>query len=649
MTQSKTIIFIFVAILSYFFSLNIAAEEHGVLSIEELMDMEVTSVSKKPQSITQSAASVFVITREDIRRSGATSVPEALRLAPGINVGRIDASRWAVSIRGNVDRFANKLLVMLDGRTLYTPLFAGVMWETQDLLLEEIERIEVIRGPGSAVWGANAVNGVINIITRHAGDSQGTMLAATAGTEERGILALRHGMAFSEDNFLRLSAKLHRVDESLNLQEASADDGAHSLRLSSRWDTLIHGDQVSLNANYYRGSSQSREAFNLLAPPWKTLGLVKESYDGAAVSGSWQHVGIDGATMKLTGFLDYTHANLPYIEDRRLTVDLEFQRHEARSGRHEWIWGGGYRNVADKVSVFTPTERTVKLYSIFFQDEIELQAERWKLILGGRLEHNDYTGFEFQPNARLLWHPKAGHGVWLSVSHATRTPSRAENDMWLRQATIPAQSAENPFPLPMEIIALGNQDLQSEVMDAFELGYRGQWSQHLSVEWVTFFHQYDQHVDFLWDGSTVNVLADRLQLPWFAQNITGKQQGKGMELSFDWRPVNNWRISSAYSYIDTELEHALHHWSLRVSHKPTPHTELDAWLKHVSTYKGVLPTPAYTTLDLRLAWRPWHNLELSLVGQNLLDKQHPEKESLFSQAEAIQIQRGVYLKSEWRF
>ena len=627
------------------------AENHELPGIEELLEMEVTSVAKKPQSITQSAASVFVVTREDIRRSGATSIPEALRLAPGINVGRIGANRWAVSIRGNADRFANKLLVMLDGRTLYTPLFAGVIWETQDLLLEEIERIEVIRGPGAAVWGANAVNGVINIITRHAGDSRGTMFTATLGSEERGTLGIRRGIALGEDDFLRVSAKLRQLDDSVNLHGDPAADDARNLRLDMRWDGIVEGDPVSLSTNYYRGTSKERETLSELFPPWRITRITAEDYHGAAAIGCWQHSGTHGAENRLNGFVDYTHVDLPYLKEQRVTADVEFQRRAPRRGRHEWIWGGAYRNAADDIAnaPFTPQSRTLQLFSLFAQDEIELTPERWTLTLGGRLEHNDFTGYELQPNARLLWHPGAEHGVWLSASRATRTPSRAESGMRLRQGTLPPGTAENPSSLPVEIVAFGSPDLDSEVFEAFEAGYRGQWSKDFSMEAVGFIHKYDRLVELRSSVFALQVHPDRIVVPLHAQNIVDARWGSGFELSCDWRPVSGWRVGGAYSYLDSDLEHAPHHLSLRFSHNPGSGIEMDFWMKYVSAYQGALPTPAYTTLDLRLAWQPWRDLELALAGQNLLDEHHLEKEVLLSQGEGAQVERGFYLKVEWRF
>lgn len=641
-------------ILLLFFASGLArGDALGVPSIEQLLDLEVTSASRKSQSLTDTAASVFVITREDIRRSGATSVPEALRLAPGVNVARLAANRWAVSIRGNIDRFANKLLVMLDGRTLYTPFFAGVFWEALDPPLDEIERIEVVRGPGASVWGANAVNGVINIITRHAGDSQGGIVSATIGSEERGTLSVRQGMQLGDERFLRLAAKARRVNESADLQGGSANDDAENLRLEGRWDALVAGDRVSISGNLYRGRSGEEQVLPQLDAPWRVLSRFDEHYEGAALVGSWSHTDANGAMTQLTGFIDYTDLELPWVREERLTLDLEMQRREARRGRHDWVWGLGYRRSKDhsegsEIFTLDPDARTLELFSLFVQDEIELVPEHWRLILGGRLEHNDFTGFEPQPNLRLLWHPRPGHSLWTSLSRATRTPSRAENDMRFRADVIPPNTPDNPAPLPLEVVTFGDRSLDSEVLDAVELGYRGEWGNRFALEMVGFVHHYDRFVFPVWDGST-QVLADRILLGQPEANIDEVRRTRGFELAFDWRPAKHWRINTAYSYLHAVEDHAPHQLSARVSHDPAPGVELDLWLKHVAAYQGELEIPAYTTLDLRLGWQAAPEVSLALVGQNLLDAAHPEIETLYLQVAPSQVERSVYLRMDWQF
>jgi len=630
------------------------ADNLGSLSIEELMDLEVTTAAKRRQALADTAAAVFVITREDIRRSGATSVPEALRLAPGVNVARINSSRWAVSIRGNVDRFANKLLVLLDGRTLYTPLFAGVLWETQDILLEEVERIEVIRGPGAALWGANAVNGVINIITRHAGDTQGGMLSVTAGTEERATLAAMGGITLGDENFLRLSAKWREVDESVDAAGNTGDDDVQNLRLGGRWDKTSGPDRLMVSGNYYRGRSGDTLTSPLLEPPWQSTEAIDEDYDGASLLARWEHSLGDGSVLALQGFVDYTHLTLPLVDERRLTADLELEMRHTPMGAHELVWGLGYRRSSDETEGsdqfrLDPTSRDLNYYSLFLRDEIELVPDKWRLTLGGRLEHNDFTGFEFQPNLRLLWRPAPGHSLWTSLARATRTPSRAEDDMRTRIGVIPPNTAANSAPLPLELAILGNRDLDSEVLDAFELGYRGQWSNRLSVELVGFMHRYEHFIYPRREGVPPIVLSDRILLPLPEENVAGKQRANGFEAAADWRPADRVRINAAYSYLDGFGNYVPHHLSLRLSFDPTADTEADLWLKHAAAFEGDLNLPAYTTLDARLGWRPRAGLELSLVGQNLLDERHPEMESLYFDFAPAWIERGVYLKADLQF
>jgi len=631
-----------------------AAADLGQLSIEELMEMEVTTVAKKPQSLTKAAAAVFVITREDIRRSGATSVPEALRLAPGVSVSRLTANRWAVAVRETGDRFNNKLLVMLDGRTLYTPLFAGVIWESQDLNLEEVERIEVIRGPAAAIWGANAVNGVINIVTRHAGDSQGGMLTAIYGTEERGTFSLRQGIQLGEEQFLRLSAKARRLDESADRTGKEASDDARGLRLDGRWDGRFGAHRLTLSGNYFRGDSGDRQTVPLLVPPWRASGDIRGNYDGGALVGAWEHSGPDGATTALHAFLDYSHLAPPFIDEERVTLDLELQRHEVVSGPHDWVWGLGYRCSGDRVEGselldLDPDRRNLELYSLFVQDEIALQPERWFLSLGARLEHNDITDFEWQPNARLRWHPLAGHSLWASLARATRTPSRAEDDMRLRYAVIPPGTLDNPGPLPLEIALLGNRRLASERLDAVELGHRAQWNGDLSSEAALFLHRYRDWVMPRWDGATLEFLGDRIRMPWPETNKEGGIYSRGLEFSLDWRPAPRWRLGAAYAWLDSDLDHSPHRLSLRLSHDLGADSEIDLWLRRASAIEGRMALPGYTTLDLRLAWRPYPDLELALVGQNLLERRHPEMESKYLEFAPTEVQRGLYVKATWWF
>jgi len=628
-----------------------AGELEG-LSIEELMEQEVTTPAKRPQSLANTAAAVSVITQEDIRRSGATSLPEALRLAPGVNVARLNANRWAVSIRGNADRFANKLLVLLDGRTLYTPFFGGVFWETQDILLEEINRIEVIRGPGAAVWGANAVNGVINIITQHAGDSQGERLMATVGTEERATLAAMGGIALAEDNYLRFSAKWRKLDESVDADGHSLDDAVENWRIGGRWDALTEADRFTVSGNYYQGVSGDTFTTPLLEAPWQRTDAIDEDYDGAALLARWERDLGDGAALSVQGFVDYTHLQLPLVEEERVTMDLEVERREAPIGVHELTWGLSYRRSEDEVNNsdqfrLNPSSRTLQYFSLFLQDEIELVPDQWRLTLGGRLEHNDFTGVEFQPSARLWWSPVSGHSLWTSLSRATRSPSRTEDDMRTRIAVIPPGTPANPGPLPVEVVIFGNRDLDSEVVNAFEIGYRGQWDNSLSLEVVGFVNEYNSLV--LPQEAPPIVLDDRIVLPLPEHNLSREERSSGFEIAADWRLANTWRVAAAYSYLDGFGNYVPHHLSLRLSHNPTADTEVDLWLKHAAAFEGALDIPSYTTLDARISWRSHPDLEFTLVGQNLLDESHPEMESLYFNFTPALIERSVYLRAEIEF
>ncbi len=523
------------------------------LSIEELLNIEVTSVSKKPQRLSESASAVFVITQEDIRRSGATSVPELLRMVPGANVSRINANSWAVSIRGFNNQFANKLLVLQDGRALYTPLFAGVIWEVQNPMLEDVERIEVIRGPGAAVWGANAVNGVINIITKHSGDTQGGLAVAGAGTEERAFGAYRQGIALGEDRYLRLYAKAAETDASPRLGGGAGADDGRGLRAGFRSDQAIEAGSLTVLGDVYRVGAGDTFSVTSLAPPYGAVLREDKAFAGAHLLGRWQRTLAGGDTVSLQGYLDHTRMESPQIlEETRNTLDLELQ-HRLRLGTsQDMIWGLGYRHSRDSITggetyQFNPTSARTDLISAFLQDEIGLVPERWRLILGARAEHDERTGFQLQPNARLLWTPETGHSLWAAVSRAVRTPSRTERDARVNFLVLPPVPPSLPAT---QFSMLGNRDLQAEKLLALDLGYRGQLGPRLGLELAAFRYRYEDVIRRT-HGTPV-VEGAHVLVPFVWQNID-KGETWGGEAALDWRLSDTARAALAYSYLDADF------------------------------------------------------------------------------------------------
>ena len=646
-----------------------ASPEAGVseyldLGLEDLMNMTVTSVSRKSQPVSDAAAAVFVITQDDIRRSGVTSIAEALRMAPGLEVARIDANKWAISSRGFNGRFASKMLVLFDGRSVYTPLFSGVFWDRQDTMLEDIDRIEVIRGPGAALWGANAVNGVINIITRQATDTLGTLVTAGGGTQERAFGAARYGHQIGEDAALRLYGKYTNRAGQDDLSGRDAYNGWTALRGGFRLDA----DPDAQNSLTLQGDvSQERlhETYVDLPPALNSLNTTTPVF-GANLLSRWKHTYSDTADLDLQLYYDRTDASLAVVGEQRDTFDLDFQNRFALSARQEVVWGGGYRYSHDRTTPsatlsLTPPNQGTHLFSSFLQDNLALAPDRLHLILGSKLEHNSYTGFELQPNARLIWTPNKQHTVWGAVSRAVRTPSRGEESVSLYQA--------GPAPGVLGHL-IGNDQLQAEELIAYELGYRIEPASGLSADLATFYNRYRKL-------STPGALPTLEPTPFPPQVAVPLPLGNfaraetcGVELAADYKALSWWRLRGSYTFLrimnvetnpgavltNLKGESPQHQAALRSSLDLTRHLELDLWLRYVSglVFKDspsspTLPISGYLTLDTRLAWRPCNGVELSLVGQNLLQKEHQEFLPQQILTQATEVGRSVYGKVDWHF
>jgi len=433
----KTIILLLLFLLSLFLFLPTmcpAAQYQDLteFSIEELMDIKVTSVSKKNQRLSDSAAAIFVITREDIRRSGVTSIPEALRMAPGVNVARIDANKWAINCRGFNSRFSPSLQVLVDGRSVYTPSFSGVYWEVTDLLLEDVDRIEVIRGPGTTIWGSNAVNGVINIITRRTNDTQGGFLQASAGSMERNMAAARYGGTMGKDKFWRIYAKHRAIDEFERVSGENAGDDWQINQAGFRMDAKLSlADNITLQGDLYDGHIHQNLYLYSEAPPYMDEVPVKTDVSGGNIMGRWTKVLSGTSEMSVQMYYDVMHRSEDILNEDRQNFDVEFQHRFGLGFGNDIIWGLRLRHSSDdysgsKVAFMNPVSTNDLLYSAFIQDEISLLEDKIKLTIGSKFEHNDYTGFEIQPSTRLLWTPGEHHRLWAAISQATRIPSRME-------------------------------------------------------------------------------------------------------------------------------------------------------------------------------------------------------------------------------
>src|SRR3982075_1138173 len=465
------------------------------MSVEDLMNVQVTSVSKRSQKLADAAAAIFVITQEDIRRSGARSIPESLRMVPGLQVARIDENKWAISSRGFNGRFANKLLVLIDGRSVYTPLFSGVYWNIQDVMLEDVDRIEVIRGPGATLWGANAVNGVINIITKKAKATQSGVVTAGGGNEERGSVAGRYGDKIGKALSYRLYGKDFNWAPSEYPKGGTAHDGWEAQRGGFRADyTPAGSNSFTLQGDLYHSGYNETLTIPSFAAPYSSTFPNTGAYSGGNILGRWNHATEDSSISLQMYFDNTTLSDNSLFVDHQNLFDIDFQDGFRLGDSQQMVWGLGYRAIIDRndpsfsVSL-QPNQRTLNQFSAFLQDEIRL-VHSLRLMVGSKFEHNAFTGFEFEPNVRLLWTMTPNQSIWTAVSRAVRTPALTEEGLRLTSAVVPPGVPQNPTPFPALVTVYGSRNFQSEDLLAYELGYRVQVTNTLSTDIATFYYRY---------------------------------------------------------------------------------------------------------------------------------------------------------------
>jgi len=623
------------------------------LDIEALMNLEVTSVSKKAEKSSEAAAALYVITAEDIRRSGATTIPDALRLAPGVNVAQVDANKWAVGVRGFTNLLNDKLLVLIDGRSVYTPLFGGVFWDVQDTLLDDVDRIEVIRGPGGTLWGANAVNGVINIITKTAKDTQGGLLTAQGGTQDRGEGAARYGGKLGDDFYYRVYAKYFNRDGEFT-PGREENDGWQMGRTGFRtdWD-MTKRDRLTFQGDYYEGRVGP---FATSASP-----QAEDTVAGGNLLGRFTRTFASDSDISIQSYFDYTYRNDSAFREGRNTYDLDFQHRLPLAGNQELIWGLDYRVSEDDfrgspgVDV-VPASRAVQFYGGFLQDEIRLLDDKLRFTAGTKIEHNDFTGIEYQPSARVSWTPVERQTVWAAVSRAVRTPSRIEHDFF----------TETPNPSTQTISrATGNPDAASEKLVAYEAGYRFKPIDRVFLDLAVFYNDY---TDLSTYGAKQPVFEPGFPgtpvIPILVANHM-KGQVYGCELAADAQLTERWRLRGTYSYLGIDVRPKPGDIDPQTSAKSSPanqfsirslldlpaKSELDLVFRYVDSFRaGALlggdngePIPSYVSLDVHLAHRLSNGVEVSVVGQNLLSDHHKEFRG------GTQVQRAAYGKVAWHF
>ncbi|MBN1141147.1 MAG: TonB-dependent receptor [Deltaproteobacteria bacterium] len=655
------ILWLFLAGLGPLQALAAVPPDYTRLSIEELMEIEITSAAKMPQQLSKAAAAIFVITAADIRRSGVTSIPEVLRMAPGLQVARIDSNRWAISSRGFNDLFANKLLVLIDGRTVYSPLYSGVHWDVQDTLLEDIERIEVIRGPGAALWGANAVNGVINILTKNARDTQGGLVTAGAGTEERGFGGLRYGGSLGEKGHYRVWGNYSNRDDSVFVQDGDGADEWEKVQGGFRFDRQGAKNLLTLQGDAYYAEEGTTITETSLTPPYNEVSNLKAIIKGGNLLGRWNHQFSDKSNLRLQLYYDRSDRDLSFYHNICDTADLDFQLRFPLGERHDVIAGLGYRLIHDDIAttyviVTDPDSRTDQLFSAFVQDTVTLIRDELLLTLGSRFEHNDYSGFEIQPSIRLAWTPTRNFTLWGAASRAVRTPSRIDHDSRVNPFVLP-----NGGGMPTVISRLPNDDLDSEKVYAVEWGLRFIPSPRVAVDLAAFFNIYEDLVTFESLPPFVETSPEpvHLVIPEQKQN-GGDGKTWGFELACDWRPLDWWQLKAAYTFLRMSLDpdggtlssdegnSPRHQISLQSRLDLGEKTTFDLWLRYVDNLPD-LGIHSYFGLDARLGYQVAQNLELAVVGQNLLDGRHQEYAFFQNAGNALEMERGVYGKLTWKF
>lgn len=650
-------------------TLQKGGNEYLDMNLHQLMEITITSVSKKPQPLKDAAAAVFVITQEDIKRSGVTSIANALAMAPGINVARISSSRWSISSRGFPGIRSNKLLVMIDGRIVYSPSHSGTFWELQNTLLEDIDRIEVIRGPGGTLWGANAVNGVINIITSKVDETQGNIARVGIGTEEKFQAAARATAQLGEYTYGRIYGSFYDRDSN-RISYLSPIGGG--LDANDDWQNGQIGFKVNSSDNnseewtvqgdlYKNSGNQIVAPYWIESPPYLTYKYGKTKAEGGNLLGRWQRTFSGNNRLTVQSYFDYSKRDDDYYRDNIQTIDLDVQYEHSLSKRNNMIMGIGIRRVEsdfDPSFQVTLQDQTDMLYSTFLQDEIVIFEDLLWLTLGTKYEQNDYTGNEWQPSGSLLWKPTPEQSVWTSVARAVRTPSIFEH-------TASIVAAVYPTPAGTVVKSLtGNKDFESEIVLAYEAGYRWQIDPKLGIDLSLFYNEYDGLYMLTPSGYDFS----------FTNSADGNSFG--FECVVDWNPTSKLNVTATYAFIEQEFfideivgvdtssntdmlatSSPRHQASLRTSYQLFDQIQLNLWLRYtdsirtrssVALYPNITTLDDYFQLDANIIWTPIDNLEVMLAGQNLLNESQLQylSENLTPPTE---IERGVYLKMTYTF
>ena len=632
-------------------------------SIEELMNIEITAAGRKEQRAADVAAAVFVITNDDIRRSGMTTIPDLLRMAPGVDVAQINSNKWAVSVRGFNGLYANKLLVLVDGRSVYNRLFSGVIWDALDLMLDDIDRIEVIRGPGAATWGANAVNGVINIVTKAAADTQGWLARADGGHVGEQV-AVRYGGALATGHY-RAYAQWTGRSESLIAPGTSADDASHGGTTGFRADWTKGPGAFLLEGAYTQG--QTRAMWPNLDPQTAVSEPIAGAPSGASsghLLGRWTRTRASGATLQIQSFVDFAGRREPVGLYQRRAIDLDTQYHAALGAHQDVVAGAGYRFIDESLDgrggfSLNPVESRASLLTAFLQDEIAMLETRLAITIGSQVQYDSDSGVGVQPTARVMWKGLPRQRIWAATSLAVRTPSMSDYGIRIDYPPVPTASG-----LPLMVVALGNPAAKPERLVDAEAGYRLEVGTVASLDVTGFVGAYDQLSTR--ETSTPAVLfvpSPHVLVTSQLGNLL-EATTRGLELAGQWTPIPAWRLDGSYTAFHvtphpavTSLDPAAAtedgstpttQWHVRSAFTPGTRATLDFLIFHAGPLERY-QVDAYTRADLTAEWRFARRLAVMAIGQNLFDAGHAEFSTAGSVLLSTQVARSASLRLRWTF
>jgi iron complex outermembrane receptor protein len=628
-----------------------------ILSLD-INDLNVTSVSKQEEKLSDTPAAIYVITQNDLRRTGATSIPDALRMVPGLEVARVSAHSWAISARGFNGALANKLLVMIDGRSIYTPVFSGTYWDDQSTPIQDIDRIEVIRGPGASLWGANAVDGVINVITKSAEETQGNLVSAT-GSLNGGLLEGRHGGKLDDNTYYRTYATLQDSGSTQDPAHDSNHDDWDRVRAGFRLDKkLPEGDSYTLQGDAYGGNQDERYVLPTPTSPFSETGDDTDTSYGANILGRWNHKVSDTSDLSVQAYVDHYSRLEEDAQQHVSTADVQVQNSVRLDDRNKFIWGGGARVYLDDLEgsfaiSASHTLATHEIVNTFVQDEYAVVPDKLYLTLGSKFEYNDFSGFEVEPSVRTAWHPTTNQTVWGAVSRAVRTPSSIEEDVSVAAGVIPG-SGGSP---PTELRLVGNPDQESEELIAYELGHRIQLSKKVSFDTALYWNDFDKLQTIATAGPTYTADDGNLVQPYAVDNL-GSGHVYGAEFAANWKVTPDWKLMGSYTFTKMDLDEKpgtvptldaadelapRNQFSIRSYLDLTETVHWDNMVYYVDHLSA--PVDAYVRYDTRLAWLAMPGVELSLIGRNLTDERHPE----FPTTPQAEVGRTVVGQVVWKF